>query len=388
MPRFAWPRRRTSIPDPLAGPRQDPFLSVVVPVHNVAQYLEASLDSIFRQAIPEIEVIIVDDASTDGSTEIAEKYAAGNDRIRLVKLPEKSGVSIARNVAMPLCTAPYVTFVDSDDELPADAWSPMLRTLLRTGSDFVVGSAERVSTERRYVTPLMKRNHEVERLQIRIEDAPLMLADVFVWNKIFRRDFWERAAIHFPERTRYQDQPALTQAFLAASSFDVITDIVYEWRFREDLTSATQRRIENSNMHERRGTKLLTVDMVREHGSDAIMDVLLREILPIDMWEHYRAATVADDEYREVLRDMQVRIWNADTLPFEYTTVPAPQRVMGALVDQGRWDDLAALVHYIDELPDGVTRVDVDGVLEVDLPFRDDPEMPAAAYSVAPVAPR
>jgi glycosyltransferase involved in cell wall biosynthesis len=385
MPRFTWPRRRPAGPDPLAGPLPDPFLSVVVPVHNVAGYLASSLDSILRQPLREIQVIVVDDASTDGSTEIAEAYAAKHDRIQLVKLPEKSGVSIARNVAMPLCTAPYLTFVDSDDDLPPDAWGTMLRTLLRTGSDFVVGSAERVSTERRYVTPLMKRNHEVERLGITIEDAPLMLADVFVWNKIFTREFWTRAGIHFPERTRYQDQPALTQAFLAARSFDVITEIVYEWRFREDLTSATQRRVEITNMRERRGTKLLTVDMVRDHGSAEIMDVLLREILPIDMWEHFRAAVVAGDEYREVLRDMQRQIWTPATVPFERTTVPASQRVMGVLVDQARWDDLATLIAHIDGLDGQLPRAVVGGREEVVLPFRDDPAMPAEAYAVTPV---
>jgi glycosyltransferase involved in cell wall biosynthesis len=249
----------------------DPLISVVVPMYNVAEYVADSLDSILRQPVSQFQVIVVDDASTDGSREIVEKYAAEHDRVQLVCLPERSGVSIARNVAMPLCTAPYVTFVDPDDELPADAWTAMLKTLRKTGSDFVVGKAERVSTERRYVTPLMQRNHAERRLGIKIEDAPLMLADVFVWNKIFTREFWERAAIHFPERTRYQDQVALTQAFLAAKKFDVITEIVYEWRFRHDLSSATQRRIEISNIRERRQTKFMTLEMVREHDSAEII---------------------------------------------------------------------------------------------------------------------
>src|SRR5436189_410549 len=90
----------------------DPLISVVVPMYNVAEYVADSLDSILRQPVSQFQIIVVDDASTDGSREIVEKYAAEHDRIQLVCLPERSGVSIARNVAMPLCTAPYVTFVD------------------------------------------------------------------------------------------------------------------------------------------------------------------------------------------------------------------------------------------------------------------------------------
>lgn len=336
------PRRRTG-----------PVLSVVVPVHDVAPWLPACLDSILRQPVRDLEVVLVDDASTDGSTAVAEEYAAAHDRIRLVRLAERSGVSIARNVGVAQCTAPYLTFVDSDDELPADAWSRMLRTLRRTGSDFVVGKAARVSETEWFVPPLMQRNHEVERLRVTLEEAPLMLADVFVWNKVFRRDFWDRAAITFPERTRYQDQPALTRAFLAAERFDVLTDVVYEWRIRHDQTSATQRRGELSNLAERRRTKLMTLELVREHGSPRVLDVLVREVLPIDMWEHYRAAVAGppkgwDDAYWATLRTLQRELWNDGTVPFAETTVVERQRAMGALVEADRRDDLRALIDEID----------------------------------------
>jgi len=372
------------------GRNDPPVLSVVVPIHNVAEYLPASLDSILRQPVRDIEVILVDDASTDGSRQIAHRYASRVRNVTLHCLEERSGVSIARNVAMPLCRGEFVTFVDSDDELPADAWSTMLATLRQTGSDFVVGKAERVGPGRRFVTPLMQRNHEVERLGISIEDQPLMLADVFVWNKIFRRSFWERAEITFPERTRYQDQVALTQAFLAAKAFDVLTGIVYEWRFRHDLSSATQRRIEITNLRERRGTKVMTLEMVQAHESPELLRCLLAEVLPIDMWEHYRAACADPDpaepgvmdEYWDVLRDMQQRIWNPTTLPIELTVIPPQQRLMGVLVDQDRRDDLRELIAFIDGLPDGVQHIDVGGRTEAVLPFRDDPRIPAAAYAV------
>jgi glycosyltransferase involved in cell wall biosynthesis len=366
----------------LRRPRRTPQLSVIVPVYNVADFLAASLDSILRQPFSDIEVIMVDDGSTDGSTAIAEEYAARHRKVTLIRQPN-SGVSVARNTAIAACRGRFVTFVDPDDELPPDAWSTMMRTLERTGSDFVVGSAERLTADGPVAMPLMRRNHRIERLGITIDDAPMMLADVFVWNKIFRRDFWDDHGIWFPEHTRYQDQVALTQAFLACSSFDVLTEVVYEWRMRADKSSATQRRAEISNLVERITTKRMTVDLVREHESADVMQVLRTEILPIDMWEHFRAAVLPStpdpDRYWTILRDAVREFWNDSTVPFEQTLVPVRQRLMGWLVAEDRRDDLIRLIDFIDSHPEGIPVTDG----EYAHPWSDDPELPSALARVA-----
>ncbi|MFE6506721.1 glycosyltransferase family 2 protein [Nocardioides sp. NPDC057767] len=339
--------------------RKPRLLSVVVPVYNVAGYVAASLDSILRQPLREvcaIEVIVVDDGSTDGSTEIVKDIAAQDHRVTLITQPN-SGVSRARHTGIEAATGDLLTFVDPDDILPRDAWSSMIKTLRRTGSDFAVGSAERLTVvngeERRYVTPLMRRNHTRTRLRCQIEDAPLMLADVFVWNKIFRRSFWTDNDITFPERTRYQDQVALTQAFLAARAFDVLTDVVYDWRVRSDLSSATQKRAQIANLVERITTKRQTVELVAAAGSERLMRTLRAEILPIDMWEHFRAAvnptTEDPDRYWSLLRGVVLELWYDAGVPFEETTVPRGQRLMAWLVARDRRDDLADLIEMIDE---------------------------------------
>ncbi|TQL66168.1 glycosyl transferase family 2 [Nocardioides albertanoniae] len=340
--------------------RTKPRLSVVVPVYNVAEYVSDSLASILRQPLREIsaiEVVVVDDGSTDGSTEIVAGIAAADPRVTLITQPN-SGVSIARHAGIEAATGDLLTFVDPDDILPQDAWTSMVKSLRRTGSDFAVGSAERVTTledgeERRYVTPLMRRNHTRMRLRCRIEDAPLMLADVFVWNKIFRRSFWTDNAITFPQRTRYQDQVALTQAFLAAKRFDVLTDVVYDWRVRTDRSSATQKRAQIANLVERVNTKRQTIEMVAATGSEALMHTLRTEILPIDMWEHFRASvdptTEDPDRYWSLLRDAVHELWYDAGVPFEETTVPRGQRLMARLVSEDRRDDLADLIAMIDE---------------------------------------
>lgn len=337
-----------------------PLLSVVVPVYDNEPWLPATLDSLLSQPVRDIEVVVVDDGSHDRSAEVAEAYAARDPRVRVVRQPN-SGVSIARNNAIPLCRGRFLTFADGDDVLPEDAWTEMLATLERTGSDFVVGNAEREELrpdgDRRFVTPLMRRNHRVEHLRARIEERPLLLADIFVWNKVFRTDFFREARIWFPERTRYQDQVAMTQAFLASRSVDVLTRTVYIWRVRPTFDSATQRRADVSNLRERLSTKQMTVDLVLAHGDAGLEHVLFDEVLPIDLWEHFRAGASGPEEYwRELVAGVR-SLWPPDTRPFEGTAVPAQQRLMGWLTTRDRRADLVA---WLDLLDDGGATYDAD----------------------------
>ncbi len=219
-----------------------------------------------------------------------------------------------------------------------------------------------------------------------IDDVPLMIADVFPCNKVFRIDFWRDQGLAFPVDVRYEDQVLCTQAFLVAAAFDVLTDVVYERNTRVDLSSATQARGRHQNLSDRMVTKQMTVDLVRGHGNPVLSDTLHREVLPIHMWEHFRAAaattTVDLDRYWATLRAGQLEIWNDDTVPFQCTAVPAGQRLMGWLVAQDRRDDLARLVAQIDG--PGVP-VEEGRYLH---PWVDEPGVPAVLSSARPPSAR
>lgn len=329
-----------------------PLLSVVLPVFNNAAHLDRMLTDVLEQPVRDLEVMVVDDGSTDGSAEIAADRARIDSRVR-VRVQPNSGVSIARNVAVQMCRGDFLTFVDGDDALPPDAWSPMLRSLEETGSDFAVGKAEREDLRgeepRRFVMPMMRRNHARRRTGVTLSEAPLMLADVFVWNKVFRTEFYRAAGIHFPERTRYQDQVAMTQAFIAARAFDVLTEVVYFWRVRPEGNSATQRRADLSNVRERFATKQMTLSLIEAQHDPHVHEVLLDQVLVADMWEHFRAGAVADEEYWDELVTGTRAIWHGGTIPFEETAAPAAHRLMGWLTVRDRRADLARWLELLAE---------------------------------------
>ncbi len=120
-----------------------PRISVVVAFFNNEDDLGDCLDSIAAQTFADLEVIMVDDASSDHSAEIARAKAAADPRFTLLQ-PEHGGPGGARNRGVERARGEYLAFVDGDDVLPANAYELLLHTLERSGSDFVSGAVDRV----------------------------------------------------------------------------------------------------------------------------------------------------------------------------------------------------------------------------------------------------
>ncbi|MGW7093704.1 bifunctional glycosyltransferase/CDP-glycerol:glycerophosphate glycerophosphotransferase [Streptomyces sp. NPDC054874] len=230
-------------------PPLPPLLSVVVPVHNVEAYLEDCLRSVADQTLEAIEVVMVDDGSTDGSARIAAEFAARDSRFRLVR-QRNAGLSAARNTGVrhTTPTVPYLAFADSDDVVVHDAYERMTASLESTGSDLVTGNVWRLTGQGRqqawqyrWLTANRPRTH--------ITRDPRLLADRVAWNKVFRRSFWEAHGFAFPVGKLYEDTPVMIPAHHLARSVDVLHEHVYYWRVREG--SITRRRTDVTGVRDR-----------------------------------------------------------------------------------------------------------------------------------------
>lgn len=114
------------------------LISVIIPVYNVESYLASCLDSVLSQSYRNLEVIVVNDGSTDFSLKIAEKYSEADDRVK-VYTQENQGLSAARNKALEMSTGEYITFVDSDDLLLPEALEVMMEIILQNNAEIVEG---------------------------------------------------------------------------------------------------------------------------------------------------------------------------------------------------------------------------------------------------------
>ncbi|GAA2139426.1 hypothetical protein GCM10009760_21680 [Kitasatospora kazusensis] len=237
-------------------------LSVVVPVYNVERYLQECLDSIAAQTFGAFECVMVDDGSTDGSAAIAEAFAAGDPRFRLVR-QENKGLGAARNTGCRHLgpDSEYLAFVDSDDTLPPGAYELMIRTLDETGSDFATGNALRLRTSGYSPSHAHRKPFRETRLKTHVTEIPSLVTDRTAWNKVYRRSFFEAAGVHYPEGILYEDAPVSVPHHFLATSVDVLSEPVYHWRVREDgEVSITQRKTDPRGLVDR----VRSMELVRE----------------------------------------------------------------------------------------------------------------------------
>src|SRR3954470_10398453 len=122
-----------------------PRVSVVVPIYNVEPYLRHCLDSLAAQTFTDLEVVMVDDGSTDRSAEIARAYSARDPRFRLVRQPNR-GLSAARNTGIDATGGEFLAFVDSDDVVAPTAYEQLVDALDASGSDLATGNVHRLSS--------------------------------------------------------------------------------------------------------------------------------------------------------------------------------------------------------------------------------------------------
>lgn len=244
---------------------KDPLLSVIVPFYNVESYIRDCLESLRVQTLTDLEVIMVDDGSLDGSIRVAQEYVALDPRFRLVR-QENQGLGPARNSGTAVATGRYLTFVDSDDIVAPRAYSRMVGSLEDTGSDLVGGNAYRFSAELGvYQSWTHREPFERTRLKTSIDAFPQLMRDRMVWNKVYRRSYWDEQGFRFPA-IRYEDYPVTLPAYLRAGSVDVLADHVYFWRDRESGDSITQQAFRLDNVRDRVASARLVLDGLDEAG--------------------------------------------------------------------------------------------------------------------------
>lgn len=229
-------------------------VSVILIGYNDSQRLPVALASIQQQSLRNIEIIAVDDHSTDNSLEILQKAAALDPRIRVIQLEENSGgCSAPRNEGMAIAQGEFIMFCDSDDTLDPHACRNLLTAARTMGADVVVGAAERTISntgERKLWWPEL---HSADRVVESLSDCTDLLYDTISVNKIYRRDFLAENDITFPPGLLFEDQLFTARAYLAANRIGIISAVVYRWNVvRDDTTqSITQSRKELRNLRDR-----------------------------------------------------------------------------------------------------------------------------------------
>ncbi len=244
------------------------LVSVIIPVYNVEPFLRQCLDTVIGQTYRNLEIILVDDGSTDSSGSICEEYAAGDSRVRVIH-QANAGQSAARNAGLDRASGKYVCFVDSDDWIAAD----MIEQLLAEMENSDIAMCDRVKFTEIPEFSGQKGNavtYSKVAFLHKIYEAPRFIA---LWGKLLRRELFSDFRIR--EGIIYEDEDALPQLIWRAKSVTYLPREMYGYRVRPgstmtggfsekrlDILGVCQRRIE---LFEQWGLKKLRKTAVKDY---------------------------------------------------------------------------------------------------------------------------
>lgn len=208
-------------------------VSIVIPVYNVEQYLAYCLDSVFGQTLTEIEVIAVNDGSTDGSLEILKTYEASHKKQMTVYSTKNQGVSHARNYGLKQAHGEFVLFVDSDDFLEPEMCEKMYLKAIQDQNDVVLCNyyAAYYNPEReKFIKKTSRAYHINFSTNFNLHEQKFQLTHIspFPWDKLYRRSLLQRFS--FPEGIRFEDLAVVYRIVCAANSIGVLKEYLYNYR--------------------------------------------------------------------------------------------------------------------------------------------------------------
>ncbi|MGV2901484.1 glycosyltransferase family 2 protein [Microbacterium sp. AGC62] len=263
-----------------------PIVTVIVPGRDIAAFAPAALDSLRAQTELRWRAILIDDGSTDDTGAIFDAAAAADDRFTAIHHAASRGLGAARNVGLDLVDTPYLGFLDGDDELLPHALARMTGTLEKSGSDFVAGAYVRSRSQgAAYVAgrvqPWVAAATSPERLGTALAAHPRAVSNIVAWSKVSRTEFWHD--LRFPEGVAYEDQVVAQLMYTRARAFDVIPDVVVQWRLRADGTSITQGKAQLPVLRDYLAALRGGIRVLHEAGARRSIVARLDLILAMDM---------------------------------------------------------------------------------------------------------
>ncbi|WP_147341217.1 bifunctional glycosyltransferase/CDP-glycerol:glycerophosphate glycerophosphotransferase [Actinomadura logoneensis] len=357
-------------------------MSVVVPFYNVEAYLEPCLESLARQTLSDLEVIMVDDGSTDSSATIAKNFAERDGRFRLVQ-QHNQGLGPARNAGVPHSSGKYLAFADSDDIIPRYAYELMVASLEETGSDLACGGVRRFGVNGLTQSPMHRKIFQIDRKATHVREFPELLNDRTAWNKVFRRAFWDRHAFAFPAGL-YEDIPVTIPAHVLANKVDVLHEPVYHWRIRESgARSITQRRTEPGNLADRMRSVTSASDFLSRKAPD-LKERYDAFALADDIRIFVNVVDQGDEQYRDTFLDLVNAVLDKMD-PAVYEKLPAIDRLKFHAVRQRLMPELVEIVSFAKSHPDrgsAIQRPGHPGKWYGEYPFLGDPRFPDHLYEL------
>lgn len=222
-----------------------PKVSVVIPIYNIEAHLRQCLDSVMRQSLREIEMICVDDGSTDGSPAILAEYAARDSRLKVVT-QANAGPGVARNTGMAWAAGEYLIFLDSDDWFEPDFLEKMVAQAQKTGADVTICRADEFdnATGKAMDGSWMLKTQYLPGESFtpeEIREHIFQFTYGWPWDKLYRSGFVREQGLRYPALPNSEDLVFVFQSLALAQKLAVADDVLVHHRVNRKSSVSNSR---------------------------------------------------------------------------------------------------------------------------------------------------
>ena len=209
-----------------------PKVSIIIPVYNTEQYLRECLDSVINQTLKDIEIICVNDGSSDNSLAILEEYAAKDKRIKIIS-QENQGQSVARNIGIEEAKGEYVGFVDSDDWVDLDFFEKLYTTVKKTNADIACANIYKPNEKRYYIKYKNIKTATKTSKKYILTEIPKWN---YIWNKIYKLSALRKENFQFKPNVYYEDIIWSPKTIYYLKKVVTVPNITYYYRYNPNST--------------------------------------------------------------------------------------------------------------------------------------------------------
>ncbi|EAD0723675.1 glycosyltransferase [Listeria monocytogenes] len=285
----------------------EPKVSAIVPVYNVINYIDETIESLLNQTLKDIEIILVDDGSSDGSFEKIVDYGDRFDNICVAKEPN-AGPGMARNNGLSIAKGKYISFVDSDDILPERALEIMYEAAEKEQVGVVTGISVSFNSNRSWFIGGHYNKGVFKSGRKTLIQNPEMLYTLGPCNKLYLREVVQD--IRFPDSIKVaEDHPFVIEAYLKSKSIYTVDEIIYNYRAREDEGDISLSQIVTSNPYVSFKDIIASIKLsdalLKEYVTNPVALQKIRvdyhdRIIATDIWPAYKGILLNGDAETQI----------------------------------------------------------------------------------------
>ncbi len=251
--------------------KKEPLVSVVIPVYNREKHIKKCLELITNQTYKNLEIIVVNDGSTDSSMEIAKQYP-----VKIIEHPKNRGLSAARNTGIDNAAGKYIHFMDDDDEINLAFYENLVKASEETGTD--ISASGMISQAMRHKTQLFKKRKEHISLQERLT-ATYVGKWGYVWRYLFKLDFLKNYNLRFEDGRLMEDLAFSFAAIYYANKVVTVPNAEYLYIFTPNsIVNTDNPEIRKKRRIDKKHAQQFILNFAKEHGNFKIPGITTGKI--------------------------------------------------------------------------------------------------------------